>query len=180
MSNAANPHGHGAPHAAPVKPDWWERADRIRQELLKMPDVRQLTVFGRHGYFVRNFLFASIPLSEPRLDVWLRMPDADRQKVERHALALPHPHAMPGWSNLEVREDGHVAVALEFLKTAYEAACQRASKGGRDDVGVPIETVPESPATPGHKIPQGPRSGRFKTGLDIPGATPQGPPAGKK
>ena len=166
------PHVH-AP-SSQEKPHWWERADRLRQALLTWPDVRQLTIFGRHGYYVRNCFFASLPLAEATLDVWLKIPDAQRQKYERHALALPAPHGMPGWTRLEIKEEAHVALALEALQCAYEAACSQAAKSGTSEVGVPVELVPEAPGKTHRKIPGGPRSGRFQTGLDVPGAYPQG------
>lgn len=176
MSESAHSNPYGPPHPSHEKPAWWERADRIRQELLKWPDVRQLSVFGRMGYYVRNYLFGTVPLSEPKLDVWMRLPDNQRQEYERHALALPSPHGVAGWTRLDIKEDAHVDLALKALKSAYEAACARAGKSGASEVGVPIELVPEAPGKPERKIPQGPRTGRFKTGLDSPGAYPQGAP----
>lgn len=161
---------YGPPHPLHHKSEWWPRAEKIARRLLEWPDVRQLGVFGRNGYFVNSVLFATVPLHEVALELWMRLSEADAAELSKNARASEHIHPVKGWMRLRVDSDDQVDEALDWFKRAYENAI----KVSQENRGVPIEKVPEATALPAHKIPHGPRSGRFVTGLEIPGAHPQG------
>lgn len=161
---------HGQPHPLHHKSEWWPRAEKIVRRILEWSDVRQLGVFGRNGYFVNSVLFATVPLHEVALELWIRLSEVDAASLARNARASVHIHPVEGWTRLRVDSDDEIDDALTWIKRAYEHAIQ-ISKEHR---GVPVEQVPEATGLPAHKIPQGPRSGRFVTGLKIPGAHPQG------
>jgi hypothetical protein len=164
---------YGAPHLEHVTPPWYDRNEKLRKAILEWADTKQLSVFGRNGYYVTNYLFASLPLQDRDLIVWVRLPLEDAQDMAKDERVSVHPHHIKGWMTMRVDEDKDVEPALKWIKKAYEAAIKVVSEKPGEVPGAPIYKVPESPGKPDHKIPQGPRSGKFVTGLDSPGAFPQ-------
>lgn len=182
------PEEHGPysrPHPEHATPAWQAWAAQISTKLLSWDDVRQLSVFGRYGYYVSNYLFATVPIAEPVLEVWMRLAPAEASELEKNVRASRHEHPVQGWMRYRVDEEANVAEALQWLEKAYQTACRtwdegvkkhaepRPEGGIEHPLGVPIHLVPAATGKPDHKIPQGPRSGRFVTGLAVEGADPQ-------
>jgi hypothetical protein len=142
----------------------------MARRLLEWSDVRQLGAFGRNGYYVNALLFATIPIHENVLEVWMRLSESDAATLGKNPRASVHIHPVAGWMRLRVDADEQIDEAVEWLKKAYENALKVSTAGH----GVPIEKVPEATGLEAHKIPHGPRSGRFVMGLAIPGAETQG------
>lgn len=162
---------YGPPHAPHEHAAWWPRAEKIVRKILTWADVRQLSVFGRSGYFVNALLFATVPVNEPVLEVWMRLSENDAAELAKNPRASEHIHPVKGWMRLRVDDDKQIDEAVRWIDRAYND-CLRMSQAGH---GVPIEKVPEATGLAEHKIPHGPRSGKYPNGLEIPGAEKQGP-----
>jgi len=164
---------------------WEPWAKTLKEKLLSWNDVKQMTVFGRMGYYLNNYLFASLPLQEPLLEVWVRLSDADAVALVKDGHGARHEHGVPGWMKYRLDQEGDVTAAAQWLERAYNnavgfwregAAKSTAPKpegANANPLGVPIDLVPEATGKPAHLIPQGPRSGEFITGLAVEGAAPQ-------
>ena len=162
---------YGQPHPVHHKAEWWPRAEKIVRSVLAWSDVRQLSIFGRNGYYVNRLLFATVPLNEALLEIWVRLPEADAAELAKNSRASRHDHPVPGWMRLRVDNDSQVDEATGWIERAYRAAIV-ASRSYR---GVPVEKVPELPGHASHRVPFGPRTSDFVTGLDVAGALPQKP-----
>lgn len=161
---------YGPPHPLHHKSEWWPRAEKLVRAMLGWEDVLQLGVFGRHGFFVNSLLFATVPLHEQALEIWLRLAEKDAEELKKNPRASIHIHPVAGWMRLRVDSDEQVDETLGWLKKAYDNAITVSKQGH----GVPVEKVPEATGEPSHKVPQGPRSGKYPTGLEITGAQKQG------
>jgi hypothetical protein len=192
LSHDAHDHNpHGQPHFKPVTRAWAPLAARLRDQILMWPDTHQLGVFGRHGYYLNNYLFATLPIHEEALVIWVRLAEADAAALASHPQASQHDHGVRGWMRFRIETDQHVTEALTWVEKAYkqavdvwvrgvEATFDPNPEGGRlQPLGAPIHLVPEATGKPDHKIPQGPISSRFITGLAVEGAFPQPQPSAK-
>jgi len=165
-------------------------AERIIQQILSWPDTHQLTVFGRYGYYFHNYLFATVPTRDELLEIWVRLNPEDAEKILKSPQASRHIHPVEGWMRFRVDEDGQIQEALSWIERAYKTAEKYWSDqvdqlkkpspegGSVPPLGVPIQLVPEATGKPDHKIPQGPSSDKFASGLAVKGAAPQ-PPQGR-
>lgn len=152
---------YGLPHTPHERAEWWPRAETMMCRVLQWEDVCQLSVFGRSGYFVNALLFATVPVNEPTLEVWMRLSTSNATELAKNPRACEHVHPVQGWMRLCVDTDDQIDEAVNWMRHAYDDAI-KLSREGR---GVPIETVPEPTGISAHQIPHGPRSGRFALGL---------------
>jgi len=160
----------GAPHPVHHRSDWWPRAESIAKGLLAWDDVKEMGAFGRLGFFVNTLMFTTVPQHEEVLEIWIRLSESDAAELSKNSRASQHVHPVKGWMRLRVDADDQVDEALKWCKKGYDNAIALT----RENRGVPVEKVPESTAHASHRIPQGPRSGAFSLGLEIPGANAQG------
>ena len=176
---------HGKPHFHPVARSWAPLAEAVSRQILTWSDTHQLTVFGRHGYYFNNLLFATVPVHEAALELWVRLSEEEATIMGRSPQASLHNHPVKGWMRFRIDHEKQVEEALNWVEKAYRhaqklweegvaATLERSPEGaGRLPLGAPIHLVPEATGKPHHKIPQGPTSSRFITGLPVEGAHPQ-------
>ena len=179
----ANP--YGKPHFHAVERPWAPLAARISDQILTWADTHQLTVFGRYGYYFNNLLFATVPVHEERLEIWVRLTEKEADEMARSPQAAVHNHPVKGWMRYRIDDEKQVDEALRWVEKAYQGASRtwaegveakaepRPEGGHRLPLGAPIHMVPEATGQPHHKIPQGPSSSLYVTGLPIEGAHPQ-------
>lgn len=186
MSHHEHDHNpYGQPHFKPVSRAWAPWAERLRNQILLWPDTHQLGIFGRHGYYLNNYLFATVPIHDEVCEIWLRLSVDDARTLTSNPQASVHNHPVPGWMRFRIESEAHVEEALRWLDKAYKQAVKTweegvaagfapSPEGGRlQPLGAPVHLVPEAPGKMDHKVPQGPISSRFVTGLPVEGAFPQ-------
>lgn len=167
----ARPHAH-LPHYP-----WEPWAAKLTSKLLSWHDVKQMTVFGRNGYYVANYLFAALPVQEPLMEVWVRLGEADAAALAKDPRGSAHEHGVKGWMKYRVDGPDQIDAAASWLEKAHANAVAFWQEGEKrvkppapegpneNPLGVPIALVPEATGKPDHIVPQGPRSGKLNTGL---------------